>query len=316
MVGNPKLAEMGYEEEAFGHNALLAGFQGQRQWTDFQPNGDFLEAILNTSFDWDGPRQPYIMATENDSLNGAAMLLGHLLTNTAQIFADVRTYWSPEAVKRVSGFELTGTASNGFIHLINSGAATLDATGSHQHDGKPVIKPWWEVSQEEQQKCLEATTWYPARTEYFRGGGYSSQFVTQGGMPVTMSRINLIHGLGPVLQIAEGWTVDLPLKVHELLNERTDPTWPTHYFVPNLEKSGVFRDVYSVMANWGANHGALSYGHIGADLISLAAMIRVPVSMHNVPENQVFRPSAWAAFGTNDLEGADYRSCANFGSLY
>ncbi len=316
MVGNPKLSEIGYEEEAMGHNAILAGFQGQRQWTDFQPNGDFLEAMLNTSFDWDGPRQPYLMATENDSLNGATMLLGYLLTNTAQIFADVRTYWSPEAVKRVSGYELSGRAGNGFIHLINSGAATLDATGAHEKDGQAVIKPWWEVSEAEQKKCLEATTWYPAMTEYFRGGGYSSQFLTRGGMPVTMSRINLVDGLGPALQIAEGWTVDLPSNVHELLNERTNPTWPTHYFVPNLKESGAFRDVYSVMANWGANHGALSFGHIGADLISLAAMLRIPVSMHNVPESEVFRPSAWAAFGTSDLEGADYRSCKNFGPLY
>jgi L-fucose isomerase len=294
----------------------LSGFQGQRQWTDYQPNGDFMEAILNTSYDWNGHRQPYLVATENDSLNGASMLFGHLLTNTAQIFADVRTYWSPAAVKRVARHELSGRASGGMIHLINSGAATLDATGRQEIDGQPAIKPWWEVSDEEAKKCLEVTTWYPANVGYFRGGGYSSCFLTRGDMPVTMSRLNLVKGLGPVLQLAEGWTVDLPEKVHQTLNERTDPTWPTHWFVPKVTGQGAFRDVYSVMANWGANHGAISYGHIGADLISLASMLRIPVCMHNVPEEKIFRPSGWSAFGANDDTGADYRACANFGALY
>jgi L-fucose isomerase len=316
MVGNPRLAELGFGEEALGHNAILSGFQGQRQWTDYQPNGDFLEAILNTSFDWTGFRQPYLVATENDSLNGAAMLFGHLLTNTASIFADVRTYWSPEAVKRVSGYDLSGRAAGGLIHLINSGAATLDAAGWEEIDGQPAMKPWWQITESEAKKCLEATTWYPADTGYFRGGGYSSGFLTRGGMPLTMIRLNLVKGLGPVLQLAEGWTVDLPANVHEQINERTNPTWPTHYFVPNLTGQGAFRDVYSVMANWGANHGALSYGHIGADLLSLASILRIPVCMHNVSAERIFRPSAWSAFGTADPEGADYRACTNFGPLY
>lgn len=316
MVGNPRLAELGFGEEALGHNAILAGFQGQRQWTDHFPNGDFLEAILNSSFDWNGIREPFIVATENDALNGIPMLFGHLLTNTAQVFADVRTYWSPAAVKRVTGYELTGLAEGGVIHLINSGAATLDATGEMTIDGKPAMKPFWEITEEEVQKCLQATTWYPAIVEYFRGGGFSSGFLTRGGMPVTMSRLNLVKGLGPVLQIAEGYTVDLPPHVHETLNERTNPTWPTHWFVPILTGSGPFRDVYSVMNAWGANHGALSYGHIGAELITLASMLRIPVFMHNVPEERIFRPSAWNAFGTKDLEGADFRACANFGPLY
>jgi L-fucose/D-arabinose isomerase len=316
MIGNPRLAELGFEEEALGHNAILAGFQGQRQWTDYQPNGDFLEAILNSSFDWNGIRQPYLVATENDSLNGASMLFGHLLTNTAQVFADVRTYWSPQAVKRVTGFTLDGRAAGGMIHLINSGAAALDATGRQEIAGLPAIKPWWDVTPEEARKCLAATTWYPGMTEYFRDGGYSSGFLTRGGMPVTISRLNLLKGLGPVLQIAEGWTVDLPEAVNAQLNERTNPTWPTHWFVPNLTGRGAFGDVYSVMASWGANHGALSYGHIGADLISLAAMLHIPVCMHNVPEQDIFRPSAWSGFGTSDLEGADYRACANFGPVY
>ncbi len=316
MSGNPRLAELGFGEEALGRNAILSGFQGQRQWTDYQPNGDFLEAILNTSFDWNGHRQPYIVATENDSLNGATMLFGHLLTNTAQIFADVRTYWSPAAVRRVTGHELSGRASGGVIHLINSGACSLDATGWHEIDGQPAIKPWWDVTSEEAKKCFEATTWYPAITEYFRGGGYSSGFLTRGNMPVTMSRLNLVKGLGPVLQLAEGWTADLPEEVHHQLDERTNPTWPTHWFVPNLTGHGAFRDVYSVMANWGANHGALSYGHIGSDLISLASILRIPVCMHNVPEERIFRPSAWSAFGANDYTSADYRACANFGALY
>ena len=316
MAGNPRLAELGYGEEALGHNAIASGFQGQRQWTDHFPNGDFLEAILNSSFDWNGIREPFVVATENDCLNGVAMLFGHLLTNTAQIFADVRTYWSPAAVKRVTGYELTGGAENGIIHLINSGAATLDATGEMKIDGQSAMKPFWEITAEEVEKCLSVTNWYPASVEYFRGGGFSSGFLTRGEMPVTMSRINLIKGLGPALQIAEGYTVDLPEDVYNSLNERTDPTWPTHWFVPNLTGSGPFRDVYSVMYNWGANHGAVSYGHIGADLITLASMLRIPVYMHNVSEEKIFRPSAWTAFGAMDPLGADFRACANFGPLY
>jgi len=316
MVGNPRLEELGFGEEALGHNAIAAGFQGQRQWTDHFPNGDFMEAILNSSFDWNGIRQPFILATENDSLNGVTMLLGHLLTNTAQIFADVRTYWSPAAVKRVTGHTLEGLAENGFIHLINSGAAALDATGQMERDGQPVMKPFWEISEEEMRRCLAATRWYPASLGYFRGGGFSSGFLTRGGMPVTMARLNIVKGLGPVLQLAEGFTIDLPQSVYQQINERTDPTWPTHWFVPRLTGSGAFRDVYSVMANWGANHGAISFGHIGADLISLAALLRIPVGMHNVPEEDIFRPSAWSAFGAQDLTGADFRACENFGPLY
>ena len=316
MVGNPRLAEIDRGEEALGHNAIVGGFQGQRQWTDHFPNGDFMEAILNSSFDWNGIRAPFTFATENDSLNGVSMLFGNLLTNTAQIFADVRTYWSPDALKRVTGYELNGPAAGGIIHLINSGAAALDATGQMEKDGKPAMKPFWEISEADAQKCLQATTWYPAMTEYFRGGGYSSLFLTKGGMPVTMSRINLVKGLGPVLQLAEGWTVDLPAEVHEQLNERTNPTWPTHWFAPRLTGQGAFRDVYSVMANWGANHGAISYGHIGADLVSLASILRIPVCMHNLDETALFRPSVWSAFGTEDSTGADFRACTNFGPLY
>lgn len=316
MIGNPKLTPMGYGEEALGHNAIVAGFQGQRQWTDHFPNGDFLEAVLNSSFDWNGTRQPFIVATENDSLNGIAMLFGHLLTGTAQIFADVRTYWSPEAIRRVTGKNLKGLAENGIIHLINSGPASLDGTGQQSDkNGNPVIKPYWNISDEEVLKCLEATQWCPSVREYFRGGGYSSRYLTRGGMPVTMSRINWIKNLGPVLQIAEGYTVDLPKDIHRILDERTNMTWPTTWFVPNLTGTGAFTDVYEVMANWGANHGAISYGHIGADLISLASMLRIPVCMHNVPEKSIFRPAAWASFGM-DKETSDYRACQNFGSLY
>jgi L-fucose/D-arabinose isomerase len=316
MVGNPRLAAIGFEEEAMGHNAIAGGFQGQRHWTDHFPNGDFMEALLNSSFDWNGIRQPYVFATENDSLNGATMLFGHLLTNTASIFADVRTYWSPEAVKRVTGYQMEGYAAGGIIHLINSGAATLDATGRLKKDGKAAMKPYWEISQSEADACLEATTWYPANTGYFRGGGFSSGFLTEGSMPVTMMRMNLVKGLGPVLQLAEGWTVDLPHDVYQTLNERTDPTWPTHWFAPRVTGKGAFRDAYSVMANWGANHGAISYGHIGADMLSLASILRIPVCMHNVAEEEIFRPTAWSAFGTSDPEGSDYRACANFGPIY
>jgi L-fucose/D-arabinose isomerase len=316
MIGNPRLADMGYEEEALGHNAIASGFQGQRQWTDHFPNGDFMEAILSSSFDWNGIRQPLIVATENDALNGVSMLFGHLLTGRAQVFSDVRTYWSPEAVKRVTGYELTGDAAGGFLHLINSGPTALDATGRQQIDGKPAIKRWWEVTPEDVQACLEATSWHPGNVEYFRGGGWSTHFVTRGGMPVTMSRLNLIDGLGPALQIAEGVVVELPDEVHSKLDSRTDPTWPTTWFVPRTTGSGPFADVYSVMNAWGANHGAVTYGHVGADLIALAAMLRIPVYMHNVPEAQVFRPSAWTAFGAQDPMGADFRACANFGPLY
>lgn len=316
MVGNPRLAELGFGEEALGHNAIVSGFQGQRQWTDHFPNGDFLEAMLNSSFDWNGIREPYLVATENDSLNGVVMLFGHLLTNTAQIFADVRTYWSPESVKRVTGHTLSGAAAGGILHLINSGSATLDGTGEQQQDGKPAMKPFWEISQEEAQKCLDATSWRPANLEYFRGGGYSSDFLTRGGMPMTMSRLNLVKGIGPVLQIAEGYSVDLPADVHDTLDKRTDSTWPTTWFAPVLTGNGAFRTVYDVMDNWGANHGSISYGHIGADLITLASMLRIPVHMHNVAEERIFRPRAWGLFGTHDPEGADYRACQNFGPLY
>ena len=316
MIGNPRLEEMGYGEEALGHNAIAAGFQGQRQWTDHFPNGDFMEAILNSSFDWNGIRQPFIVATENDALNAVCMLFGHLLTGTAQIFADVRTYWSPAAVKRVTGYELTGIAEGGLLHLINSGSAALDGTGQQSINGEPAMKPYWEITPEEVAKCLDATTWYPALVEYFRGGGFSSGFRTRGGMPVTIFRLNLIHGLGPALQIAEGYTVDLPEEVANTLEERTNPTWPSTWFVPRLTGSGPFRDVYTVMYNWGANHCVISYGHIGHELITLASMLRIPVYMHNVPEERIFRPAVWAAFGAMDLQGADFRACATFGPLY
>jgi L-fucose isomerase len=315
MVGNEKLAELGFAEEAMGHNAIASGFQGQRQWTDHMPNGDFMETVLNSSFDWNGIRQPYVVATENDALNGVAMLFGHLLTGTSQGFSDVRTYWSPEAIKEATGHEITGEGANGLIHLINSGSTTMDATGQQSEDGKPVMKQFWDITPEEAGKCLDATEWCAAITEYFRGGGFSSRFLSKAGMPVTMSRVNLVKGLGPVLQIAEGYTFELPAEVHDKLDRRTNPSWPTTWFAPSLTGEGAFKDVYSVMANWGANHGAFSYGHIGADLITLASMLRIPVCMHNVDENKVFRPSTWAAFGM-DKEGSDYRACESFGPVY
>lgn len=315
MCGNARLREMGFKEEALGHNAIAGGFQGQRQWTDHMPNGDFAEALMNSSFDWNGIREAFVFATENDSLNGVAMLFGKLLSNSAQIFADVRTYWSPAAVERVTGKKLTGLAANGIIHLINSGSASLDGSGQQSCEGKPAMKPFWEITEEEVAKCLQATTWYPANRDYFRGGGFSSSFLSKGGMPVTMMRMNIVKGLGPVLQLAEGYTVDIDPAVHKVLNERTDKTWPTTWFAPRLTGEGAFRDVYSVMNNWGANHGAISYGHIGADLITLASMLRIPVCMHNVDAAKIFRPSAWNAFGM-DTEGADYRACKNYGALY
>lgn len=316
MTGNEKLLDAGFKEESLGHNAIASGFQGQRQWTDFKPNGDFSEALLNTSFDWNGRREPYVVATENDTCNGLTMLLEHLLTNRSAIFSDVRTYWSPEAVKRVTGKELTGRASGGIIHLINSGATTLDGTGRcADAEGNPVMKPYWEMTDKEVEDCLAATTWYPVNRDYFRGGGFSSNFLTKGGMPVTMARINIVKGLGPVLQLAEGWTVDIDSEIHKVIDKRTDPTWPTTWFVPRLCDKPAFKDVYSVMNNWGANHGAISFGHIGADLITLASMLRIPVCMHNVEPDQIFRPAAWNAFGM-DKEGADFRACATFGPLY
>ena len=316
MLGNPKLRELGFKEEAIGHNAIAAGFQGQRQWTDWKPNGDFTEALLCSTFDWNGIREAYVLATENDACNGVAMLFGKLLTGCGQMFSDVRTYWSPEAVKRVTGKELTGLAAGGMIHLINSGATTLDATGASVNAaGEPCMKPCWEMTEGDVQACLENTNWMPADRDYFRGGGFSSNFLSKGGMPVTMSRLNLVKGLGPVLQIAEDWTADVDPEIHEVLNMRTDPTWPTTWFVPRLCDKAPFKDVYSVMNCWGANHGAISYGHIGADLITLASMLRIPVCMHNVPEEKIFRPAAWNAFGM-DKEGADYRACQNYGPVY
>ena len=316
MVGNPKLAEKGFGEEAHGHFAIAAGFQGQRQWTDHFPNGDFMEAILTTSFDWNGKRAPYMLATENDALNAASMLFGHLLTNTAQIFADVRTYWSADAVERVTGHKPEGAAAGGFLHLINSGPAALDGTGDQSIAGKPAMKPFWEITDAEVEASLKATTWHPSITEYFPAGGMSTRYKTKGGMLATICRINLVKGLGPVLQIAEGETIELPEKVHNILDERTNPTWPTTWFVPRTSGNGVFRDVYSVMNAWGANHCAMSYGHIGADLIALASMLRIPVYMHNVSPERVFRPAAWNAFGTAEPEAADFRACATFGPLY
>jgi len=316
MIGNPKLNEIGYGEEAMGHNAIAGGFQGQRQWTDFLPNGDFSEAILNSSFDWNGIRAPFTFATEDDHLNGISMLFGNLLTNTAQIFADVRTYWSPEAIERVTGWKPDGILKNGAIHLINSGSCTLDGSGQQSdNEGNPVMKPFWEITENEVDKMLNATKWYPASLEYFRGGGYSSKFLSRAGMPLTMCRLNLVKGIGPVLQIAEGWSATFPDEVFKTIDNRTDKTWPSTFFVPRLTGAGRFKDVYSVMNYWGANHGAISYGHIGADLISLASMLSIPVCMHNVDEEKIFRPSSWSAFGS-DAEGSDYRACANYGAIY
>ena len=317
MNGNKNLPE-GREEEMVGHNAIAAGFQGQRQWTDFYPNCDFPEAMLNTSFDWNGAREPYILATENDVLNGLGMLFMKLLTNRAQIFADVRTYWSPEAVKKATGYELEGIAkeAGGFIHLINSGAACLDANGQAKDgQGNSMMKPWYEVTEEDQKAIMAATTWNYADCGYFRGGGYSSRFVTEAEMPATMIRLNLVKGLGPVLQIAEGWTIHLPDEVTDVLWKRTDYTWPCTWFAPRVTGKGAFKTAYDVMNNWGANHGAISYGHIGADLITLCSMLRIPVCMHNVPEEKIFRPAAWNAFGM-DKEGQDYRACAAYGPMY
>ena len=315
MIGNPKLKEMGFNEESNGHNAIAAGFQGQRQWNDFMPDGDFSEAILNSSFDWNGIRKPFILATENDTLNGISMLFGNLLTNTAQVFADVRTFWSPEAIKKATGKAPTGLAKDGIIHLINSGSAALDGSGQMTKDGKPAMKPFWEIKEEEVKKCLDNTTWHQASLGYMRGGGYSSKFLTMEGMPITITRVNFIKGQGPVIQIAEGWTARLDPDQQEIIDKRTDPTWPTTYFVPRLTGEGKFKDVYNVMNAWGANHCAFSFGHIGADLITLASMLRIPVAMHNVPEQDIFRPTFWNAFGM-DPEGSDYRACENLGPLY
>ena len=317
MNGNKNLPA-GCEEEAVGHNAIAAGFQGQRQWTDFYPNGDFAEAVLNTSFDWNGAREPYVLATENDVLNGLGMLFMKLLTNRAQMFADVRTYWSGDAVKRVTGYEIDGKAkeADGFIHLINSGACCLDACGEVKDaDGNAVMKPWYEMTEADQDKVMAATTWNAADNGYFRGGGFSSRFLTRAEMPATMIRLNLVKGLGPVLYIAEGWTINLPDEVSDVLWKRTDYTWPCTWFAPRCTGEGAFKTAYDVMNNWGANHGAISYGHIGADLITMASMLRIPVCMHNVPEEEIFRPAAWSAFGM-DKEAADYRACATYGPFY
>ena len=318
MNGNPNLPK-GREEEMVGHNAIAAGFQGQRQWTDFYPNCDFAEALLNTSFDWNGTREPYILATENDVLNGIGMLFMKLLTNRPQMFADVRTHWSAESVKRVTGYDIEGVAKDagGFIHLINSGACCLDACGEiKDENGNGVIKEWYNVTDEDADKILAATTWNSADNGYFRGGGFSSRFLTRAEMPATMIRLNLVKGLGPVLQIAEGWTVALPDEVSDILWKRTDYTWPCTWFTPRCDGKGAFKSAYDLMNNWGANHGAISYGHIGADLITMASILRIPVALHNIPEEKIFRPAAWGAFGTKDLEGADYRACAAYGPLY
>ena len=317
MLGNTMLDDLGWHEEALGRNAVAGGFQGQRMWTDWLPNGDYLEAITNSSFDWNGKHQPIPFATENDTLNGATMLLLNMITGSAPFFSDVRTFWSTEAVERVTGKKLTGVAKNGLIHLINSGATALDATGaSKNEDGNGCIKEWWNMSQEDISACLEATDWCRADYEYFRGGGFSSHFKTEAEMPVTMARLSIVEGVGPVIQIAEGWTAVLDDDTHKTLDQRTDPTWPTTWFAPRLTGIGAFADVYSVMANWGANHGAWVYGHIGQDLITLCSMLRIPVSMHNIEDAKIYRPHVWSAFGTQNLESADYRTCKEYGALY
>ncbi|WP_066645078.1 L-fucose isomerase [Christensenella timonensis] len=316
MEGSEYLRQNGFNEEGLGNNAIMASFQGQRQWTDFRTSANFMETILNGSFDWNGIRHPYVVATEGDCMNGTAMLFGHLLSQTAPMFSDVRTYWSPESVKRVTGKELTGHAANGLIHLINSGTTALDATGEQQKDGKPAMKPFWEITEEEAQKCLDATTWHADMLGFFRGGGFSSHFVSRGGMPLTMIRLNRVAGLGPVLQFVEGYSCELEPDVHRILDQRTCPTWPTTWFAPIVADQYACKSVYDVMANWGANHGAIVYGHIGAELITLASMLRIPVNMHNVDERRLQRPSAWAFFGMNDPEGADFRACRNFGPRY
>ncbi len=317
MIGNPRLKELGYYEESLGRNAIAGGFQGQRMWSDWQPVGDFAEAMLNSSFDWNGVREPVILATENDTLNATAMLFGHLMTGGSSVFADVRTYWSPDAVERVTGWKPEGKAQNGFIHLINSGAAALDGSArAKDKDGNPTMKPWYEMTDADAKACLEATQWCPASAGYFKGGGFSSQFDTLAEIPVTLVRVNIVKGLGPNLQIAEGYTVKLPEKAHEILTKRTDPTWPTTWFAPTLTGTDVFADVYSVMANWGSNHGAFVYGHRGADLITLASMLRIPVTMHNVERARIFRPHCWSGFGTKELESADREACKAYGPVY
>jgi L-fucose isomerase len=317
LFGNPKLAELGWHEEALGKNAVVGGFQGQRQWTDWLPNGDFTEAIMASTFDWNGTKPPTPFATENDTLNGAAMLLGTLVSDTAPCFHDVRTYWSPEACERVTGHRPQGVAKDGFIHLINSGATALDGSGAAKNAaGEGCMKPFWDMTDEDVSACLSATDWCRANYEYFRGGGFSSHFRCQAEMPVTLLRVNVVEGIGPVLQLAEGWTADLPDEIHNIVDKRTDPSWPTTWFVPKLTGQGAFADVYSVMANWGANHGVTVYGHVGAELITLASMLRIPVNMHNVEAGRVFRPHAWAAFGTEDAQSADYRACQTYGPLY
>ena len=317
LYGNPKLDELGWHEEALGKNAVAGGFQGQRNWTDWLPNADFTEAIMASTFDWNGPKMPTPFATENDTLNGVAMMLGTLVTGTAPCFHDVRTYWSPEACERVTGYKPEGVAANGFIHLINSGATALDGCGASTNEkGEHVMKPFWEMTDKDVSACLEATDWCRANYEYFRGGGFSSHFRCSAEMPVTMLRVNIVEGVGPVLQLAEGWTANLPDEVHTPIDRRTDPTWPTTWFVPRLTGKGAFSDVYSVMANWGANHGVTVYGHVGADLVTLASMLRIPVALHNLEDNQLYRPHSWGAFGTKDLEAADFAACKHYGPLY
>lgn len=315
--GNTKLDEMGWHEEALGKNAVAAGFQGQRNWTDWLPNADFTESIMASSFDWNGAKMPTPFATENDTLNGVAMMLGSFIANSAPCFHDVRTYWSPDACERVTGVRPDGLAANGFIHLINSGATALDGCGACKNEkGENCMKPFWKITNEDIKACLNATDWCRANYEYFRGGGFSSHFRCRAQMSVTMLRVNIVDGVGPVLQLAEGYTVDLPDEIHTVIDKRTDPSWPTTWFVPNLTGEGAFKDVYSVMANWGANHGVTVYGHVGADLITLASMLRIPVNMHNVDSSRIFRPHSWSGFGTQDLQSADYRACAAYGPLY
>lgn len=325
MIGNPKLASskvgkaQGFKanvERAQGANAIMAGTQGQRQWTDLYPNFDVTESILNSSFDWNGFRAPFVVATENDSKNGIGMLAANLVSGgMSQLFADIRTNWTPESVKKATGKDISRIAPQGFIDKRNSGAGALEyaldlfglvkgGAGMSVQDVAEAVRADANIQDRLIRDACAGTTYMTAALEYFPGDGLSSHFRTPGGIPMTAYRYNMI-GDELTCSVVEGATVELPRDVADCIGRITDRTWPETYWVPRGMSS------FEYMSRIGPNHDGNSFGLIGADLLTLNAMLRVPVDMHNVPREDIFRPTFWDRCG-----GDDFRACEKLGPVY
>ena len=324
MHGNPVLAKASVGarqgfcadvERAQGYNAIAAGTQGQRQWTDLYPNFDMTESLLTSSFDWNGYRAPMIVATENDSKNAIGMLIANLLSGAPQLFADIRTNWTPESIKSATGVDVSKIAPLGLIDKRNSGAGALDYAldifstvkdGSQKTIQEVVqaIRAGKRIQQDLIKRAIEATTYEAAVLEYFAGDGLSSSFQTPGGVPLTAYRYNMVDNM-LTCSVVEGETVALPEDVISHISNVTNATWPESYWAPRDMSS------FEYMSRIGPNHDGNSFGLIGADMITINAMLRIPVDMHNVDKADIFRPTMWDRFG-----GDDFRACETLGPLY